>query len=421
MTTPLEQDLDRALAVAADAAPPPNVDFLAGVERRHRARRRRRVTGATAAVALAVAGTLGAVNLPVRHRPPVTVTVTPTPSVTKPVSAPDFAHLRPADEVWPQAVRTLPVTLPDGRPYTVAAALGGDRYILRADELVTVTGTGSVGEVSIAGGDLFVHDLRARTTTLLGDPMPAGWRSESVTVNDGVVAWVRGKYPDYEVWTWRGAGAPTVAASAVTSMLAGPRWAVAAGDRVYWSDRNMRNAPLAGGPVVTDREIGESTPGSWAPISGEWVRLAYFAPGHERMYNFVTGEHFRQDLEGRAQRMACTRSWCAGVTDKIVRFGAQRLDGSGFVESNVSGNVYAQRGLGGRIVLGRVSIFAESKPLGRDTVVPFAWDLETGRAGAIDALPTRSGQPMPGYTDLTALEIGTTNAGQHRIVDLTLL
>lgn len=108
-----------------------------------------------------------------------------------PKKAPDFDRALPIEQVWPDAVRTLPATLPDGRAYHVEAAIGHDRY------LVDPTDRGVTYEFGI-------YELnRGRYFALV--MLPAGWFIDSPTFDVDVVVWqmhTKGGYPS-QVWAAR--------------------------------------------------------------------------------------------------------------------------------------------------------------------------------------------------------------------------
>jgi hypothetical protein len=329
----------------------------------------------------------------------VNVGVTPSPRVTTPIVAPDFRYLKPAAEVWPQAIRTLPTTLPDGRPYQVAAALGGDRYVLRSG-------------IPYQGGELFLYDLRNRSTTRLGSPMPAGWGTKHiVTVNDGVVAWVRNNGDQYEIWTWlTSGGTPTLAASVTTAANTKPSWATATGGRVYWQDGGeLRSTPIDGGKIAIIRDVvGPDSKypnltvagtGLARPMPGPWLHLRA-----NEFYNLTTGKRLKLEF---GDAWWCSLDWCADGPRGTRTIRAQRADGTGSVDSGITGSVVVG-GLGGRIAFGMVW-----PPVANN--VPYVWDLQTGLAGVIDA----SDPPKDFY--LTMVQLGRVDLGEHRILDFTAL
>ncbi|GIH14994.1 hypothetical protein [Rugosimonospora africana] len=131
MSTPLERDLAYALEVAASVSPEPDGALLSEVTREVRRRTRwRRGLVAMVVVLLALAVGGSAPQLAGRRANPAPPSPPPDLSVTYPTTVPDFDHAPKAAEVWAGAVRTLPLTLPDGNKYVVQAVLPGNRYLV---------------------------------------------------------------------------------------------------------------------------------------------------------------------------------------------------------------------------------------------------------------------------------------------------
>ncbi|MFD0468649.1 hypothetical protein ACFQ0B_10270 [Nonomuraea thailandensis] len=101
-----EDELIGALRAAGEHAPDDGADLLAGValRRRRRTRRRVRVLAAAAAVVVLSVGIRGAV---LSGGGEGDMATTPAPEPPVPRSA-------PVEELWPDAVLTLPVQGPDG-------------------------------------------------------------------------------------------------------------------------------------------------------------------------------------------------------------------------------------------------------------------------------------------------------------------
>ena len=125
----LAEDLARTFRAAALAAPDAEPSFPAALAARRRRRARARTASAAAAFAAVAAVLAGAVayGLPaVQQR-----------ELARPIDAPppgsavvDASTARPYREVWPEALVELPLRLPDGRRYSVKAALDGDTYLV---------------------------------------------------------------------------------------------------------------------------------------------------------------------------------------------------------------------------------------------------------------------------------------------------
>ncbi|MBF9128204.1 hypothetical protein I0C86_04230 [Plantactinospora sp. S1510] len=129
----LEDDLTRTFRAAALAAPDAEPEFSATVAARRRRHARTRIAGMAAVVTAVVAVTAGVAvtGLPgFRHAGPaqslgaIQVPIGSLPTV-------DLSVAEPYRDVWPDAVVELPYPLPDGRTYSVEAALDADSYLLR--------------------------------------------------------------------------------------------------------------------------------------------------------------------------------------------------------------------------------------------------------------------------------------------------
>jgi hypothetical protein len=127
MRTNLEDDLARTFRAAALAAPDPEPEFPAAVAARRRRRARTRMAGVAAAV---VAVGVAAVGLAAVRPGDPAPTIGARPMATGSLPTVDLSAAEPYREVWPDALVELPFPLPDGRPYSVEAALGDGTYVV---------------------------------------------------------------------------------------------------------------------------------------------------------------------------------------------------------------------------------------------------------------------------------------------------
>lgn len=125
----LEDELSRLLADAAERAPRASAGLSATVRARHRRRRARSAALLAAVAVVVVIGGAGvvvkAVRTPLVPQPAANATDKPTGR-----QAPPADVIPPSiEKVWPQAVRKIPATLPDGRDYYPQSLLD-DRTLL---------------------------------------------------------------------------------------------------------------------------------------------------------------------------------------------------------------------------------------------------------------------------------------------------
>jgi hypothetical protein len=90
------------------------------------------MAGMTAAftVVVAVAAGVAAFGVPVARQPDLAQPLDAAPLPTGSLPTVDLAVAMPYRDLWPDALVELPLRLPDGRRYSVEAALGGDAYLV---------------------------------------------------------------------------------------------------------------------------------------------------------------------------------------------------------------------------------------------------------------------------------------------------
>jgi hypothetical protein len=87
------------------------------------------MAGAFAAV-VAVAAGVAVFASPIAVQPDLAQSLDPVPLPTGSLPTVDLSLSKPIRDLWPDAFVELPLRLPDGRRYSVEAALGGDSYLL---------------------------------------------------------------------------------------------------------------------------------------------------------------------------------------------------------------------------------------------------------------------------------------------------
>jgi hypothetical protein len=403
--------------IAAQHVPPPNLArIVARAEGGARPRRRSGwvIQAVAAAVAVVVCGTVTAVAVTVTQGG-TRYAVAPLFSFS-PDKIPDFAKLPGPESVWPDAVRRLPPTLPDGTTYRVTDTTDGD------DLLVIPSGR--------AAGPLLFNPDTEKTRGVATATVTDGLSQPQVTT-----AWVAG---DRVVWFLEGRRAGQVAREAWLAPLGGGTatkladlpaisgTAVLAGDAMIWEefgpgrgkdDVKIRRLPLDGGPIA-------DVPGSrgyWLSTIPGWITTQYPGTPHgepERsgeLVDVATGKRYRWKAnEEMVATVQCGPTWCAGWTvgEEVA---VQDLDGREYTPLKVRGSL--DPGLDGRLAIGSV---------GDRWVV---WDRETGRAAAItpDHLDDPFGQgPAPfilerGSDLRSPVQVWRTADGSYTMLDLKRL
>jgi hypothetical protein len=430
MRTEIEDRLEAVLATAASAAPQPGADFITGVRGRVRRHRRRRVMlGICGVAAVVLAGAL--VPAAVRHPARVDQPALPPPPM------PDLVHLRPAEQVWPQAVVELPARLPDGRGYVVLLALGGKRYLVRSVE-TWIQGEPRLGynfgpwteppNQRVKLGAVEVLNAAAGTATLVSAKVP---EDAEVYPSPAGVAWtvVRGSIVEFWAATIGGSGGTWLASYPkvhpvdvfgrvvllLPDRIVFEESAIRGGSRSYYPDASLLSVSVRGGPVVPvpgstgfelpDRPIAGVDGGSgvgppWAVRPDMTARpdREGFVPIVE-MWNLATG----QRIVGRDMR-GCDPPWCLPKEGIVLR----PMNGTGSLSVPPGGTAVFMAG--SRFVTG-YRLGGTSKD------ARFIWDITTGLAAALSRLHQETDE-----VETNIIQLGEVRPGRpHRILDLTAI
>ena len=378
MQTRLEDDLARTLSAAATVAPGPGVDFAASVAQRRRRNRRTAVTR-VAAVVLVVAGLVAAGGLRLR------VDQRPDAAAVAPV---DLATARPATEVWPQAVVTVP-GLVDGRPAWPVGRVDDDRYLM-------VPGDGSLPyqpPVVLTAGTSAVYDL---FTDALGNRVRTlAWASVGERSIVAVTSVDAGTYHATEVWTAPRAGGPAVKRALFehsdrTLVVT----AYEVGDTVFASvsrSPSPESAPATRIVRISDAGIMQTVVDGfrmrswspWATADPEQIpRPGEPDPPPVELFNVVTGERRTPRTPAGVTPVARGVEYCIGdAGDSVV---AYRLDGSrqrrvtGLGPGQLRSAVTFDRS--GRFAAVRVTDIRAGQGDGRS----FLWDLQKNTVGVLE-------------------------------------
>ncbi|WP_214413167.1 hypothetical protein [Sphaerisporangium fuscum] len=324
MTQRSEQDLARTLRAAAGLAPEPVADLTVAVAARRRSRRRARVrtTLVVAGVAVAVGcGTVVAAgSFPFRGGEGGTVGVavaTPTPSEI-PSTTPEGASMKvkPAAEVWPEAVFKMPAKAADGWRYRPVTALSPTEVLLFAESSFE------------KAGRLEVYDQTTKRFSVLAETPPTEglkkyFIQEAEVDSRNIAYYATAQKPDgtpvAEFWVVpRSGGKPTLVTTIDGEQAADVVSVALAGDHLAWSLRKggVYRVPLAGGDA-------EKVPGSdgLQVLSWPWAADARAigdepGPGNQsRLLNLETGERRSIENADGLKLLRCGPALCYGNRD----------------------------------------------------------------------------------------------------------
>ncbi|WP_067491216.1 hypothetical protein [Actinomadura hibisca] len=399
----MTDDLRAVFKDAAGHAPAPDHGLLERVETRYRGRRRRRAAGVTAAaVALAVGatGVLGASLRPGGGDAPRPASK-PVPGPLKPSKPGPVVDLR---KTAPQAFRTLPKNLPNGREFQGVQVLD-DGQVLGV--------TWSSFEMT---DRIWVYDLakgKARVVTTIKLPRGQKWFANAMAAGDGQVAWTMHRSTDeadpeqIELWTAPLAGgearrvtsiAPDQSPlqDAVTSELV-----VAGGEAAWAVPAGVLTVPLAGGkPRVLPGTKGHQI------VSWPWIGTPGKGPNGDRagtvvfkdLRNLRTGERRTATTTPFKGTWTCGLEWCVGGPASGVTYTGpvgqtvQRRDGRDgrALPTDTTGSLLSL--MDGKILFNRYIVYGPGRRGPHNYTL---YDLRTGRL--LDTgVRTLSGGKVPG-------------------------
>ncbi|TDE32670.1 hypothetical protein [Actinomadura sp. 6K520] len=369
MTDDLDRALRGTLTTAARKAPAADPGLLERVEAGHRRRRRRRTSAAALAIAVVVGGTGAAGGLlrSGEEAPPVAA-----PGKLKPVSRADLGAPVKLRDRWPDAVRSIPGELPNGRALHPVALL---------DDGTLVGATTSSFEKS---DKLWSYDLDARKATVITDiVVPRGSKiyASDFTVGGGQVVWWlsyrAGGRDTVEIW-----GAPLAGGTA--RKIAGTRGDSVStllidGDTVVWGMKDgVYRVPLAGG---TPEKIPGT--GGFGIVSWPWIGSPASDANkagdvkYKSLRNVRTGERREAVLAPFKGAWSCGVIWCVGGPASGVAYhgdavaAVQRRDGKAGRSMPVDAFIAPREG----VIYGRFLPYFPSGHLPRNHVL---YDFETG-------------------------------------------
>ena len=324
MSDPLDDVLISTLNRAADEAPPPPPDLYRTVVRRHARRRGSLVAAAAGIVVLALlGGVVGALKFTRDDPPPVT-----TPNTV--------------EELWPDAVRTLPKSL-DGLGYRVEAILPDGRAVA-----VVETPQRQVDLVLLRGD---VNGWSAQRLATYPATKTVTRQIFNVRANDEWLIWQVGGGPGPSgIWSARLDRPQPKQIVSVTGML-GTASITLDGDQVVYgpSAHGVRIVPAAGGtPTLLPGTSGYYTlHWPWLIDNGQ---SPHHPPGKPTiLWNYRTGERKEAVFTSVTYRDTCSPVWCVSMGDdgkppagddgpiEAVRFdGSDRQSFPGYVTNVVA-------------------------------------------------------------------------------------
>lgn len=320
MTHDLEEALRGALKTAAQHAPPPRQDLLHRVARRHRTRRRNRAALAAATMLVVLAGsgviaaTIGAAEDPVHPSIHPSAAALPAVRPARPVAV---------ERLWPEAVRSVPERLPNGRKFHPITLLDAETVLVstessfeKADQLLTYR----------------IPTRQMMSVTSIVTPADATTFASDFTAGDGHVAWWLARKAKggvtMEVWAAPLAGGGPRKVSAIAAGAdddTGLSRLAIAGDQVIWSQTQpasgepdaIYQAPLSGGP---GRKVAGTD--GYQLVAWPWIgRPAADRTGDRRgqvifksLLNAQTGERRTASISDSAAAWRCGLTWCIGDT-----------------------------------------------------------------------------------------------------------
>lgn len=314
-----EEDLVRILRTASDQAHPPSSGLGAAVaarRRRRRIRQRAQMALAAAAVVVIAGGTAAALSSGGGQAGPATQVA----SSAEPSAAEPLPEIRPASEVWPQAMAKVPAKDANGWKYQPVSTLSATEVVL-----ATYRSFEKAGRID-------VYDTATGQTRVLAEVADRkGYFVQEYATNDKYVAWY-GETPNNsdqwaDFWVAPREGGAARQVGEVTGDLSKIEKFGVTQDHVVWSlrDGGVYRMPLAGGDPEKIAESDGLHLRSWPWAVG-------YAPGElgernqNRLVNLETRESVDISVPDGVKSLTCGREWCIGMrNDRAL---VQRPDGA---------------------------------------------------------------------------------------------
>ncbi|MFI6324610.1 hypothetical protein ACIBG8_44285 [Nonomuraea sp. NPDC050556] len=314
-----EEELGSALRQAAERAPERDLLQGLGARRRRRSRRRAQAVLAAAAVVTVMGGTAvafsrGGGEAAAQPEPEPSAIVETTPS-----------EGRPIEEVWPQAIFTMPAKNADGWRYRPITALSATEILLNAESSFEKAGA------------IEVYNTETRTARVVTKvPVTPGLKKyfPQDTAHDAAnLAWyVNAETKDgtavREIWTAPLAGGDARMVATFTGEHKLMDSIALDGENVVWGEdgRELWTIPLTGG------EPRKFATGA-SLIDWPWLSdvPAEMNSNQSTVKNIATGETREIKAPQGAIDLRCGPTWCVGRTNEGGFM--QRVDGTGFRKS----------------------------------------------------------------------------------------
>lgn len=334
-----EEELAGAMREAAHHAP--DSDLLAGVaQRRHRRSRRRvqafavvsvvAVVGVSTAVAKGVLSTGGGNDTAAAPTAPASVAdSTPTDDPSEITFTSEKVDSKPLEELWPQAIFTMPAKNADGWRYRPITGLSATEVLLGAESSFEKTGR------------IEIYDTTTGQSRVLTEvPTTPGMKEyypQAADLDDQNVAWyANARKPDgtpvVEFWKVpRSGGTPERFGTLEGAQAKDVRAFALDGDRVVWSN-GMRGGvyamPLSGGlpsPVAGSEGLFII---DW-PWAGDMPAYGDAAVGNQtKVVNLKTGEVRQVHQPEGVSSLRCGPVWCYAHQKHSIGSIVQHVDGS---------------------------------------------------------------------------------------------
>ncbi|MEU7864524.1 hypothetical protein [Nonomuraea sp. NPDC049141] len=338
-----EDELGGTLRDAAGRAP--ELDLIAGVNKRRRRRTRRRAQLLAAAAVVAVVGTStvvarGAfssgggeeaaarpattVTTEARPRPSKKVTPTPGPEVTVTTTMTAKPQGIPVAKLWPQALFQMPAKNADGWRYRPITGIGATEVLLKAEPSV-----GKAGRIEVY--DTKTGKFRV-VTEVPRTPGLKGYFQAAASTDGRNVVWSTTAKKNgtwiAELWWAPLSGGKAKLAVTLTGAAADVETVGTDGESIVWSTRKggVYRKPFAdGAPNRVPKTDGlHLISWPWAGDAGN----VFIEPdrNQSKIVNLADGTVTKVVIKDKMKGVRCGPVWCSGRQGGAAFF--QRLDGT---------------------------------------------------------------------------------------------